>query len=118
MAAIISCLSMDENAPVQRALHHDLWGARPGCVGSTMQGIAHADPPAQIIFVPVPVAAPTSGPVAGSGWIKGPKRPWPAKPPIEHWRPRQEIPSPAAREALEEARRLLTQRQRGEAARV
>jgi hypothetical protein len=55
-----------------------------------------------VIFVPVPVA--------GTGWITGPKKAWPQKPRPSQWPLRQSIPSAGARQALEQARRVLAQR--------
>jgi hypothetical protein len=60
--------------------------------------------PVQVIVLPIPV------PVAGNGWLSGSRRPWPAKPRPSHRPLKQSIPSPAAREALEQARRLLAER--------
>jgi hypothetical protein len=65
-----------------------------------------------VIILPIPI--PVYVPVAGNGWLKGGKRPWPLKPKPTSWPPHQPIPSPDARTALDAARRLLaeTRRQR------
>jgi hypothetical protein len=67
--------------------------------------------PCQIIVIPVPM------PVASNGWLKGPKKAWPPKPRPSHWPPRQPIPSPAARQALQEARRRISERRAAATAR-
>jgi hypothetical protein len=62
-------------------------------------------PPVQVIFVSVPVAG------QNGGWQKPPPmRPYPSQPRRPQWPPRQAIPSPAAREALDAARRHLAAR--------
>jgi hypothetical protein len=58
--------------------------------------------PLQVIFVPVPVAT--------TGYLRRVKKPWPMKPRPSHWPMRQQIPTPAAQEAIEGAKRLLEER--------
>jgi hypothetical protein len=60
----------------------------------------------QIILIPIPVAS--------NGWLTGPRRlicpPHPSNKRPPHWPPRQMIPSPPARDALEQVRRELAER--------
>jgi hypothetical protein len=58
--------------------------------------------PLQVIFVPVPVAS--------TGYLRQVKKPWPTKPRPANWPMRQQIPTPAAKEAVEGAKRLLEER--------
>jgi hypothetical protein len=66
-----------------------------------------------VIILPIPVIVPV--PMAGNGWLRHPRRPWPPQPRPAHWPPKQKlaIPSPEARRALDEARRLIAERRQG-----
>jgi hypothetical protein len=69
-----------------------------------------------IILLPVPILVPVTPPpappriIAGNGWIRCPRVPRKPQPRPEHWPPKQSIPTPPARESLEQVRRQLAER--------
>jgi hypothetical protein len=62
-----------------------------------------------VVILPIPIYVPV--PEGANGWLSGPKRPWPAKPRPTSWPLNQSIPaSPAVRELLDQARRMMAER--------
>jgi hypothetical protein len=49
---------------------------------------------------------------AANGWLRRVNKPWTPKPRPANWPIKQSIPSPGARVALEEARRMLAEKRR------
>jgi hypothetical protein len=64
-----------------------------------------------VVLVPVPIVVPRpDGPTAGGGWLSKLPPSHPPKYPTNRWPLRQEIPSQATRDALDQGRRYLAER--------